>query len=178
MGQYIDIGIPLTVQTNLKGSEDARITITNLAKAIGERLNIDMSLYAPGEDTDQNIVFNLQGAYFGESLVSFIRKQVEMSSLFTLSEAVAQKLSRLHGVETLEDYIKSEKPDYFCMTWFERTRIEINTQNILIDTRVFSLASAGNILFDGSWKVFQYFAKNIHLQDHPLAKCVCVQVNG
>lgn len=64
------------------------------------------------------------------------------------------------------------------MRRFGRERIDVNDQSILIQVDALSSATAGKILFDGDEKIFEYFERNIHLQNHPLAKRIKVQVNG
>lgn len=84
----------------------------------------------------------------------------------------------IHNIETLKQYIEDESPDDFQMRRFGRERIDLNDQSILIQVDALSLATTGKILFDGDEEVFEYFERNVHMQNHPLAKCIKVQING
>jgi len=177
MGQFIDIGLVLTIETNLN-PQTANIAIKDLSKAIEKKLNIDMSLYTLGEDEKNYTVFDLSNSYLGETLVNFIKKQVQISDFFRLSDKVAERLMTIYDVEALKQYIEDESPDDFQMRRFGRERIDVNNQSILIETDALSLTTAGKILFDGDEEIFGYFERNIHMQNHPLAKCIKVQING
>lgn len=177
MGQFIDIGLALTVKTNLN-IQTNNITIKDFSKSIEKKLNIDMSLYELGEDEKNHTVFDLSNSYLGGTLVDFIQQQVKISNLFYLSDEVAEKFMTIHNIETLKQYIEDESPDDFQMRRFGRERIDVNDQSILIQVDALSLATTGKILFDGDEEVFEYFERNVHMQNHPLAKCIKVQING
>ena len=176
IGQYIEIGLVLTIETDLT-SPIQSVTSTDLSEAIAKTLDIDLNLYHMSTNADGRVVFNLSAEYLGESLIRFIRQQAELSRLFSFSDEVIEKLIALHDVETLKQYVESAASGRLYMGDFCRERLEVGGQQIHIRPRALVLASAGKILFEEDASIFTYFEKTIHMQNHPLARCIKVEIN-
>lgn len=177
MGQYICIGLACSIHTNFNSQTMG--TLKHFSQFVGKQLNIDISQYTIENNPKGSTVFNLNDSWCGEPFVQLIEKQVEMSDLFTLAESTAQKFRAIDTFKKLQSYLKKEQPNYIQMIRIRPDSICLNNAHeIDITVEMISFVLAGKILYEGGDELFRYFEKNIHQQEHPLAKCMKVSIVG
>ncbi len=177
MGQFIDIGLVLTIETNLN-PKTTQISPKDLSEVIEKNFNIGMNLYTIDENNLDHIVFGLSPSYLGEPLVNFIKEQAQMSKLFRISDEVAESFMAIHDVRSLKEYLEDKYRDKFQVCDFGRYRIDESGLSFVAKIEALSLAMAGKILLEEGEAIFDYFERNIQLQKHPIAKAIKVQIIG
>lgn len=179
MGQFVHIGLVSSINVYLD-QKRKDLALNNLCKIIEEETGIDTNqyIYNKKESEIGHIVFHLKDSWFGDNLVTFIKQQMDLSSLFNLSEEASNTLKSLSDFKTFENYFEDNFLDYIQIVKFSRYFTTFEDLSISINLNIISLAKDGKIMFEGGDEIFNYVEKNIRLQNHPLAKCIKMGIIG